>query len=125
MSTSPCENKDLAHVAGRAETIKYSVMKIVALDGYTLNPGDLSWEGIENVGDLTVYERSSPQEIVDRCRDAEIVLTNKTPLTRDALKALPRLKLVSVLATGYNIVDVQAARELGIDVANVPAYGTA
>lgn len=99
-------------------------MKIVILDGYTLNPGDLSWEGLKKQGNLTVYDRTAPADVVSRCEDAEIVFTNKTPVNAAALKRLPKLKYIGVLATGYNIVDVDAARELGIIVANVPGYGT-
>lgn len=99
-------------------------MKIVVLDGYAANPGDLSWEKIRAFGELTVYDRTQPQEILPRIADAEIVYTNKVPLSRETLSRCPKLRLVSVLATGYNIVDVQAARELGITVCNVPAYST-
>jgi glycerate dehydrogenase len=101
------------------------MIKIVVTDGYTLNPGDLSWEGIELLGDVTVYDRTKPEEIVDRCRDANIILTNKVPFTEATLAELPRLKMISVTATGYNIIDVQAAAKKGIVVSNVPAYGTA
>ena len=103
-------------------------MKIVILDGYTENPGDLSWEGLEALGELTVYDRTSltdEQEAIDRIGDAEIVFTNKTPVTRAVLDACPNIRFISVLATGYNIVDVAYAREKGIPVANVPTYGTA
>lgn len=99
-------------------------MKIVILDGYTANPGDLSWEGLEKIGELVVYDRTPADRIVERMRTAEIVYTNKTPLTRDTLERAPGLRFVGVLATGYNIVDVEAARELGIIVTNVPSYGT-
>lgn len=103
-------------------------MKIVVLDGYTENPGDLSWEPIEQFGELRVYDRTSlydEAEIISRIGDAEVVFTNKTPLSRAVLTACPNLKYISVLATGYNIVDTACARELGIPVSNVPAYGTA
>ena len=104
-------------------------MKIVVLDGYTLNPGDLSWEGLEKLGDLTVYDRtafdrSGEDLIVERVGDAEIVFTNKTPLSREAMEKMPNLKYIGVLATGYNVVDIQAAKELGITVTNIPTYGT-
>jgi len=104
-------------------------MKIVVLDGYTLNPGDLSWEGLEKLGDLTVYDRtafdrSGEDLIVERVGDAEIVFTNKTPLSREAIEKMPNLKYIGVLATGYNVVDIQAAKELGITVTNIPTYGT-
>src|SRR5687768_7071260 len=100
------------------------MIKIVVTDGYTLNPGDLSWEQIKAFGDLTVYDRTKPEEIVDRCRDASIVLTNKVPFNEATLAELPQLKMISVTATGYNIVDVQAAAKRKIVVCNVPAYGT-
>lgn len=103
-------------------------MKIVILDGYTENPGDLSWKGLENLGSLKVYERTSltdEQEIIERIGDAEIVLTNKTPITKSTIDACPDLKFIAMLATGYNVVDVAYAKERGIPVSNVPAYGTA
>ena len=99
-------------------------MKIVVLDGYAANPGDISWDEMKTIGELTVYDRTCPEEIVDRCREAEAVLTNKCPLNRETLQNLPSLKYIGVLATGYNIVDTAAARELGIAVTNVPAYST-
>jgi glycerate dehydrogenase len=99
-------------------------MNIVVLDGYTLNPGDLSWEGLEALGSCTVHDRTPAPDIVSRAASAHIVLTNKTPLTRDTLALLPPLRYIGVLATGYNIVDVAAARERGIPVTNVPSYGT-
>jgi glycerate dehydrogenase len=101
-------------------------MKIVLLDGETTNPGDLSWEPLASLGDLTVYPQASadPDEIVRRIGDAEIVLTNKTLLPRHIIERCPGIRLISVLATGYNVVDVQAAKEHGIPVCNVPAYGT-
>ncbi len=101
-------------------------MKIVVLDGYTLNPGDLSWEGIGKFGDLTVYDRTVKQadEIIKAIDNAEIIFTNKTPLAREVLYQLPSLKYIGVLATGYNVVDIIAARELGITVTNIPTYGT-
>ena len=100
-------------------------MKIVVLDGYTLNPGDLSWEGFEKLGELEVHERTPANLIVERARDAEIAMTNKTPLNAETLKQLPKLRCIGVLATGYNCVDVKAARAQGIPVCNVPTYGTA
>jgi Lactate dehydrogenase and related dehydrogenases len=100
-------------------------MKIVVTDGYTLNPGDLSWEGIEALGSLTVYDRTSAQEVVSRCRDASIVLTNKVAFNEEIIHALPLLKMIGVMATGYNVIDVKAAHAKGIVVCNVPAYGTA
>lgn len=99
-------------------------MKIVVLDGYTLNPGDNPWTEVEKLGEFSVYDRSSADQIVERAKDAEIVLTNKTPLSRDTIAALSRLKFIGVLATGYNVVDIEAARERGIPVSNVPIYGT-
>lgn len=100
-------------------------MKIVVTDGYTLNPGDLSWEGIEALGTLTVYDRTPASEVVNRCREATIVLTNKVAFNEEILHALPALKMIGVTATGYNVIDVKAARAKGIVVCNVPAYGTA
>ncbi|OAS17123.1 D-2-hydroxyacid dehydrogenase [Paenibacillus oryzisoli] len=99
-------------------------MNIVVLDGYTLNPGDLDWSGIETLGELVVYDRTAESEIVERAANADIVLTNKTPLSASTLGQLPKLRYVGVLATGYNIVDVQAAKERGVVVTNVPAYST-
>ncbi|MGO4496842.1 D-2-hydroxyacid dehydrogenase [Paenibacillus sp. 2RAB27] len=99
-------------------------MNIVVLDGYTLNPGDLDWSGLQALGELTVYERTAESEIVERAAHADMVLTNKTPLSAQTLEQLPTLKYVGVLATGYNIVDVQAAKERGVVVTNVPAYST-
>lgn len=99
-------------------------MKIVVTDGYTINPGDLSWEGIQQLGAVTIYDRTPPELLVERCRDAEIIITNKTPVQKDSIQQLPALKLIAVTATGYNIIDVAAAREKGVAVCNVPAYGT-
>ncbi len=99
-------------------------MKIVILDGFTLNPGDLSWDGLKSLGGCEIYDRTSPDEVVKRAADAELVLTNKTVLTREQINRLPKLKYIGVLATGYNIVDVAAARERGVPVTNVPTYGT-
>ena len=99
-------------------------MKIVVLDGFTANPGDLSWEELEQLGDLTVYDRTRPDETLARIADAEIVLTNKVIISKEMMSRLPQLKYVGVLATGYNVVDVEAAREQGITVTNVPAYST-
>ncbi|MBQ1675096.1 MAG: D-2-hydroxyacid dehydrogenase [Oscillospiraceae bacterium] len=103
-------------------------MRIIVLDGYTENPGDLSWEGLEKLGELTVYDRTAYAEdplIAQRIGEAEIVVTNKTPVSRTTLERCPNVKLIAVLATGYNVVDCAAARERGIPVVNVPAYGTA
>jgi len=101
-------------------------MKIVVLDGYTLNPGDLSWEGIEKLGELVVHDRTdfSPEKVIKTIGDAEIIFTNKTPLPKSVLSKTPSVKYVGVLATGYNVVDVQAAKENGISVTNIPTYGT-
>ena len=100
-------------------------MKIVVLDGYTLNPGDISWEGMEAFGELTVYDRTKAEDVVARIGDAEVVYTNKTPITRETLDACPNVKFIGVLATGYNIVDIAAAKGKGIPVSNIPTYGTA
>jgi len=104
--------------------LKEEMMKIVVLDGYTLNPGDLSWAGLEALGNLTVYEHTLPQDILERIGDAEAVYTNKTPLTQETIEAKPNLKFIGVLATGYNVVDVKVAKNNGIVVCNVPTYGT-
>lgn len=100
-------------------------MKIVILDGYTENPGDLSWEGFAQLGELEVYDRTEERDIIDRIGDAEAVITNKTPITRDTLVACPNIQYIGVLATGYNVVDIAAAKERGIPVCNIPTYGTA
>lgn len=100
-------------------------MKIVILDGHAVNPGDVSWDCFKQFGDVTVYEFTQEHQILERIGDAEIVMTNKTPLTADTFAKCPHIKLVCVLATGYNVVDCQAARERGIPVCNVPTYGTA
>ncbi|MCL2344209.1 MAG: D-2-hydroxyacid dehydrogenase, partial [Firmicutes bacterium] len=102
-------------------------MKIVILDGYTENPGDLSWAGFEALGSLTVYNRTpltDAKEIIARIGDAEIVITNKTPIIRATLDACPKIHYIGLLATGYNVVDVDAAKEKGIPVTNIPSYGT-
>lgn len=100
-------------------------MKIVILDGYTENPGDLSWEGFAALGELTVYERTAAADIVPRIGDAEIVYTNKTPITAETLAVCPKLRYIGLLATGYNVVDVAAAKARGVAVTNIPTYGTA
>ncbi|MGC9342790.1 MAG: D-2-hydroxyacid dehydrogenase [Bacteroidales bacterium] len=101
-------------------------MKIVVLDGYTLNPGDLSWDEIEQLGELTVHDRidNDPENVIKTIGNAEVVFTNKTPLPKAVLEKVPSVKYVGVLATGYNVVDVEAAKENGIIVTNVPTYGT-
>jgi len=99
-------------------------MKIVVLDGYTLNPGDLSWEEFEKLGDLTVYDRTPEELIVERIGNAEIAITNKTPMTAATMDACPNLAYIGALATGYNTIDTAAARARGIPVSNIPSYGT-
>lgn len=99
-------------------------MKIVILDGYTENPGDLSWEGFEQLGDLTVYDRTPKELIVERIGDADVVYTNKTPITRETIDACPNMKYIGVLATGYNVIDVHYAKEKNVLVSNIPTYGT-
>ncbi|HYV26366.1 MAG TPA: D-2-hydroxyacid dehydrogenase [Candidatus Eisenbacteria bacterium] len=99
-------------------------MKIVVLDGFTLNPGDLSWDELKSLGECEIHDRSTPEEVVPRSLRAEIVITNKVVLNREQINRLPELKYIGVTATGYNIVDVVAARERNIPVTNVPAYGT-
>src|SRR5689334_19306231 len=99
-------------------------MRIVVLDGFTLNPGDLSWDDLKSLGSCQIYDRTPPSEVIRRSADAEILLTNKTILTRDQIQHLPKLKYIGVLATGTNIVDLEAARERNIPVTNVPGYGT-
>ncbi|WP_347838773.1 D-2-hydroxyacid dehydrogenase [uncultured Draconibacterium sp.] len=99
-------------------------MKIVVLDGYTLNPGDLSWQKLESIGDLTVYERTPPTEVLKRATNADAVFTNKVILNENLLKQLPNLKFIGVLATGYNVVDTSYAKQAGITVCNIPAYST-
>lgn len=99
-------------------------MKIAVLDGYGLNPGDLSWEGFKEFGDLKVYDRTSSDKLMERARDCEVLLTNKTILDADTISRLPKLKYIGVLATGYNVVDIKAARDHGVTVTNIPAYST-
>ena len=99
-------------------------MKIVVLDGYCLNPGDLSWEDMSSLGDLQVYDRTSPSELLERAEGAEVLITNKTLISDKDMDALPDLKYIGVLATGYNVVDVEAAKKKGIVVTNIPAYST-
>ena len=99
-------------------------MKIVVLDAYTLNPGERRWEELEELGEVIVHDRTSPQDVVRRAEDADVVLTNKTILDRFVLDLLPKLKYIGVLATGYNVVDLDVARRRGIVVTNIPAYST-
>ncbi len=100
-------------------------MNIVILDGYAENPGDLSWSGMEELGQLTVYDRTQVEDIVSRIGDADAVIVNKTPLSADIFAACPSIRYVGVLATGYNVVDIEAAGRRGIPVCNIPSYGTA
>ena len=99
-------------------------MKIVALDGYAANPGDLSWDELKALGECIIYDRTAPEEVLERAADAEVVLTNKVVITAEMMAALPQLKYIGVMATGYNIVDIDAARERGIIVTNIPSYST-
>ena len=99
-------------------------MKIVVLDGYAANPGDVSWEAMQSLGELTVYDRTAPDEVLERVAEADALLTNKVVITAAMMAQLPALKYIGVLATGYNVVDVKAAREQGIIVTNIPAYST-
>lgn len=99
-------------------------MKIVVLDGYTLNPGDLSWKEIEALGECIVYDRTPADRVIERSQGAEAILTNKVMIAQEIMDALPDLKYIGVLATGYNVVDIQAARQKGIIVTNIPSYGT-
>ncbi|MEO6964136.1 MAG: D-2-hydroxyacid dehydrogenase [Puia sp.] len=100
-------------------------MKIVVLDGYALNPGDLSWDGLKQMGELLVYDRTPYDKTVERCTGAEVVLTNKAPVRKEDMENLPGLKYIGVLATGFNIIDVETARKKNITVSNIPVYGTA
>lgn len=99
-------------------------MKIVILDAYTLNPGDLSWDGFRELGEIAIYPRTSPEQLLERCRNAEIVITNKTPMDQQTINKLDKLRYIGVLATGYNVVDTAEARRKGIVVTNIPGYGT-
>ena len=99
-------------------------MKICILDGYSLNPGDLDWSPVDRLGDVTLFDRTPADKIVERAADADIVLTNKVPFSADTLRQLPRLRFICVLATGYNIIDTEAAARQGVVVANIPAYST-
>lgn len=99
-------------------------MKIVVLDGYGLNPGDLSWEELKALGDCTIYDRTAPEQVMERSKGAQALLTNKTILTAEHIASLAELKYIGVLATGYNVIDIPAARQRGIVVTNIPAYGT-
>ena len=99
-------------------------MRIVVLDGYTENPGDLSWKGLEDLGDLTVYDRTPKDRVVERIGRAEAVYTNKTPISAQTIKSCPNLRFIGVLATGYNVIDTAAAKAAGVIVSNIPTYGT-
>ena len=99
-------------------------MKIVELDGYAANPGDLPWDGLKQLGELTVYDRTAPQDVLERARGAQVILTNKVLITAELMDQLPELRYIGVLATGYNVVDIPAARRHGIVVTNIPAYST-
>lgn len=99
-------------------------MKIIVLDGYAMNPGDLSWDGLKELGDLTVYDRTPPELVVERLQGADVMITNKVPVTAELLDQLPDLKYIGVTATGYNIIDTDTCRTRGVAVANVPAYST-
>jgi len=99
-------------------------MKIVILDGFTANPGDLSWDGLGRLGELAVYDRTAPEQLLDRAKDAEVLLTNKVIIDANAMAALPKLRYIGVLATGYNVVDIAEAHSRGIVVTNIPAYST-
>ena len=100
-------------------------MKLVVLDGYTLNPGDISWGGFDPLADITIYDQTPADEIVSRIGDAQAVLTNKTPLSKEVIDACPNLRYIGVLATGYNVIDIEAAKAKNIPVCNIPTYGTA
>ena len=99
-------------------------MKIVVLDGYTLNPGDISWNGLEKIGETVIYDRTPKDKIVERIDDAEIIFTNKTPISRDTMQKCESIRYIGVLATGYDVVDIEAAKEMKITVTNIPTYGT-
>jgi glycerate dehydrogenase len=99
-------------------------MKIVVLDGYGLNPGDLSWDAMGSLGELTVYDRTAPVDFMGRAQGAQALITNKTVITAEQMAALPELRYIGVLATGYNVVDIEAARKQGVTVTNIPAYST-
>ncbi|MGL5721969.1 MAG: NAD(P)-dependent oxidoreductase, partial [Brevinema sp.] len=98
-------------------------MKIVVLDGFTLNPGDISWKSLESLGNVTVYDRTPDSLIVERAKDADVLFTNKTPISKDTLNQCASVKFIGVLATGYNVVDTEYAKQKGIPVSNVPNYG--
>ena len=99
-------------------------MQIVILDGYTLNPGDLEWSGFNALGNCTIYDRTSPDQLIERSKDAELIITNKVVIDAETMAKLPKLKYIGVLATGYNVIDLNAATQKGIVVTNIPAYST-
>jgi len=99
-------------------------VQIIITDGYTLNPGDLSWKDFESLGEVVYYDRTAVNDVLDRCRDAAVIITNKTPVTAAVIQECKALQLIAVTATGYNVVDIEAAKKRGIPVCNVPAYGT-
>lgn len=100
-------------------------MKIVVLDGYVLNPGDLSWEAIMELGELAVYDRTSPEDLLERAKGSDVLFTNKVAINKNTIENLPNLKYIGVLATGYNIIDIEAAKKRGVVVTNIPSYSTA
>ena len=120
----------MLNFSSRFDTIKQNeirseyMRKIVVLDGYAANPGDISWAPLQELGELIVYERTKPEDVIDKIEGADYVFTNKVPITAEAIDACPDLKWIGVLATGYNIVDTAYAKEMGIPVANIPAYST-
>lgn len=99
-------------------------MKIVVLDGYAANPGDLNWDELRTLGECEIYDRTAPEEVLTHAKDAEAILTNKAVITAEHMASLPNLKYIGVIATGYNIIDIAAAKERGIVVTNIPAYST-
>lgn len=99
-------------------------MQIVVLDGYALNPGDLSWDGLRKLGDCTIFDRSRPEEIFERIKNADVIITNKAIINKQLIEQLPKLKYIGVTATGYNVVDVRVASQKGIVITNIPAYST-
>src|SRR5687767_2290461 len=99
-------------------------MQIVITDGYTLNPGDLSWDDFRNIAEVKYYDRIAADEVTERCREATVIVTNKTPVSAETIQLASNLKLIAVTATGYNIIDIVAAKQKGIIVCNVPEYGT-
>ena len=99
-------------------------MKIAILDGYAANPGDLDWSALKELGECTIYDRTDKSQVIERCKDADIILTNKVIFNRELIEALPKLKYIGVIATGFNTIDIEAAKEHGVVVTNIPAYST-